>query len=142
MTGKTRANRIHAQRRADERYGVPLGRQGQRQIVAAIRAGRHRVVKQSSLTRAVCDVPHDGRIYRVVYDRSRKSIITFLPPEKSVPEPEPLDGPLLTGSAVTHQVQRRKLRKKLRAQGMAEAQIEERVAALRDHQRRSREARR
>lgn len=76
---KAEAERRHARRRAMERYGIELGPAGRAELVAAIRSGRSRLVVRQSLRVSVHDVPRDGGLVRVVYDRQRHEIVTFLP---------------------------------------------------------------
>lgn len=77
---KAEAQAIHARKRARERHGVELGADSLRKIVDVIQSSRSRLVERQSLRVSVHDVDLDGATYRVVYDRNRKQVVTFLPP--------------------------------------------------------------
>lgn len=81
------AIRVHAKRRAAERYGLCFGDIGEAKIVAAIQNPKESgaVFRWRTSNRVtVFDVPFRGQIVRVAYDKDRKAIVTFLPlpPEK------------------------------------------------------------
>lgn len=76
---KAKAQRRHARARALERYGVEVGPDTLRRIIADIQGGRSVVVQKQSLRVTVHDVEVDGTRMRVVYDRQRKELATFLP---------------------------------------------------------------
>jgi hypothetical protein len=82
---KAEAQRRHARSRAFERYGLEIGADSHSRIVEAIQQGRSRHVETQSLRVVIHDVDLDGLTVRVVYDRQRKQIATFLPR----PNPEP-----------------------------------------------------
>lgn len=71
---KKQSQRIHAKRRAKERYGVELNSKDLKSLVTKIQKGDAEFVRKISLTRSVFIV--DGR--KVVYDKLRKNIATFL----------------------------------------------------------------
>ena len=78
---KAKAERIHARRRALERYGVEMGPATRRRIVSAIQRGDATFVRRRSLRVSIFDVAlGDVAPMRVVYDRKRKELITVLPP--------------------------------------------------------------
>lgn len=77
---KAKAEVAHARRRAQERYGLEVGRATRDEIRSTIRGGRARLVRRQSLRVGVFDVPlADGFTVRVVWDRTRGTIVTFLP---------------------------------------------------------------
>jgi len=83
-TGPTKrhAQRLHAKRRAAERYGVNLNHALHVALVAAIQAGRATFVRRQSQRVSHFDVTlPTGATARVVYDRQRQVLITVLPPE-------------------------------------------------------------
>lgn len=57
-----------------------MGEETHRRIVNVIQSSRSRVVERQSLRVSVHDVDLDGVTVRVVYDRHRKQVVTFLPP--------------------------------------------------------------
>jgi hypothetical protein len=63
-----------------ERYGLELTADMRRQILAAIRGGKARFISRNSIRSSVHDVTLGGKTFRVVYDRERREIVTFLPP--------------------------------------------------------------
>lgn len=50
-------------------------------IISAIRDGRSRVVRRQSHRVTIHDVELDETVVRVVYDRRRGEVVTFLPVE-------------------------------------------------------------
>lgn len=50
-------------------------------FIGEINAGRSVCVRRQSLRVAIHDVTYKGSVYRVVYDKNRKEIVTFLLPE-------------------------------------------------------------
>jgi hypothetical protein len=83
-TGPTKreAQRVHAKRRAAERYGITLNHALHTELIAAIQTGRATFVRRQSHRVSLFDVTlPTGVTARVVYDRHRKALITVLPPE-------------------------------------------------------------
>lgn len=78
---KTKSQRLHAKRRALERYGISLNRKRYREIVADIQAGRGEFIERRSHRISVWKVKIAGELVRVVYDKIRKTIVTVLPRE-------------------------------------------------------------
>lgn len=76
---KARSQQKHARRRARERFGIKLTRNDQIDMVGMIRDGRSRMVERQSLRVSVHEVEWDGYKLRVVYDKSRRTIVTVLP---------------------------------------------------------------
>lgn len=81
QTSKAKAQRHHAKRRAFERYGLQLNRAAYQALVAQIHSGQSVCVERQSLRIAVHRVVYEQQVYHVVYDRVRKTIVTFLPKE-------------------------------------------------------------
>ena len=78
---KSYAQRVHAKRRFQERKGIDLTRKLRRQLVAMIRDEDRsvRLVTRQSRRVSVWDVQVLGERCRVVYDCTRKNIVTVLP---------------------------------------------------------------
>jgi hypothetical protein len=77
---KAKAQRLHARRRAVERYGIEMGRATRQEILASIRGSRSTCVERQSHRVSIHDVVlGDGVTVRVVYDRQSKEIVSFLP---------------------------------------------------------------
>lgn len=76
---KREAQLRHAANRALERYGLYLQRADIQWIVDEIQAGRGASVRQTNRTSVVNLQYRDGPRMRVVYDRQRKTIVSFLP---------------------------------------------------------------
>ena len=73
--------RLHARQRAVERYGVSISDAKRRKIINLIHAGKTgRFVKRRSVRVSEWEIPLDGETFRVLYDKRRKEIVTFLPP--------------------------------------------------------------
>jgi len=76
---KQKAQRIHARRRAAERYGITLDSELRNALIAEIQRGVTTIMFRQSLRVSIHRVDLDGRVYRVVYDKRRKELVTFLP---------------------------------------------------------------
>ncbi len=76
---KLRAERVHAKKRALERFGVTLNRHQLRSVVESIRSGRALFLERQSLARTLWLVDLLGQPARAVYGKSRGEIVTFLP---------------------------------------------------------------
>lgn len=71
--------RRHAMQRAYERYGIVLDGETESRIVDAIQGCRSRVIERRSHRVAVHELVFDGQVIRVVWDRKRQELVTFLP---------------------------------------------------------------
>lgn len=72
--------RRHARERGRERYGIEMGEHMERLIIGRITSGCSIPVERQSLRVSVHDVTlEDGQHVRVVYDKERRQIVTFLP---------------------------------------------------------------
>jgi hypothetical protein len=72
--------RIHARRRARQRYGLCLVRKDLDQIVGRIQRREHAWhIKDQSNRKSHWLVRYDGQLLPVVYDRRRHAIVTVLP---------------------------------------------------------------
>lgn len=78
---KIKAMRLHANRRARERYGIDLTDEVYKEIITNIKTKRG--VPGKKITCRVWQVRthYKGRRLYVVYDRKREALITFLKPE-------------------------------------------------------------
>jgi len=76
---KLHSQRRHAKRRASERYDLHLNRMDLKQLVTKIQNSDGKFVESLSLRTAVWLLEHEGKPVKVVYDRNRKTIVTFLP---------------------------------------------------------------
>jgi len=79
---KTKTLFLHAQRRLGERYGLHLTKQKQEAICNKIRSGDSVFVFKQSNRVAIHDVEYHGVLLRVVYDKERHQIVTFLFPHE------------------------------------------------------------
>jgi hypothetical protein len=73
--------RAHAARRAAERYHFSFMGKNRKEIVALIRDQKAAFVQRHSLRVSEFLVPFGGETFRVLYDKHRHEIITFLPPQ-------------------------------------------------------------
>lgn len=76
---KALAQRLHAKKRASQRFGLALTTADLRQIAESIRRGNSTPIERQSNRVTLHRVEFKGEQYRVVYDRKRKEIVTFLP---------------------------------------------------------------
>ena len=83
MTNQKRiCQRIHAKRRAEQRFGLTLNRRDMRQIVLNIQSGDvelARFISRQSNRVTLWNVRWDGNWYRVVYDTTRGTLVSVLP---------------------------------------------------------------
>lgn len=77
--GKKYAQSAHAKRRAAERYNVVVSSDDLKTVVQRIQSGRCTLLQKQSNRVSLFDVDIHGTVYRVVYDKKRHSIVTFLP---------------------------------------------------------------
>lgn len=81
---KQKAQRIHAKRRAYERYGLQLNKASYQDIVKLIQIGQTVCVERQSSRISVHELVYQGAKMRVVYDKTRKTIATFLPGDDQI----------------------------------------------------------
>ena len=79
MTAVRRRMRAHAQRRAHERYGIRLGHDAYRSLVAQIESGRAPVIERRPGHAAVYVTRHGRCDLLAVYVPRFRAIATFLP---------------------------------------------------------------
>jgi hypothetical protein len=78
---KQLAQRRHAKRRAQERFGLEVNHEQYRELVRQIQVGKAQFIERQFRSRTHWWVTIDGKQARVVYDKDRHTIITFLPEE-------------------------------------------------------------
>jgi hypothetical protein len=83
---KKRAMTAHAKRRFMLRYGRCLSKALTESIIGKIQKGQAFCVEKQSNRVSIFDVEHEEQIIRVVYDRTRKVIITALHSEEEEDE--------------------------------------------------------
>lgn len=78
------AEKVHARQRAYERYGIEGYAPVRAEIIRKIQGGKSFPGKHTSNRAIIHDVKLDsGMVVRVVYDKSRQELVTFLPlPER------------------------------------------------------------
>jgi len=76
---KAQAQRIHAKRRARERYDMRLNRADLDCIVVLIKSGQSVLMSHKSNRVKEHLVIYNDTIMRVIYDSKRQNVITFLP---------------------------------------------------------------
>ena len=76
---KRQCEAIHSKRRALERYSLPLNRHDLRAIIEMINNNQAIFLLKESNTRSHWLVVYKDIPLKLVYDRSRRMIITFLP---------------------------------------------------------------
>lgn len=77
---KKRALRVHAKRRAQSRYGLTINKFRRRQIICLVQGRKGVFLKEHSKRVSEWKIVFEGKELRLLYDRNRKEIITFLPP--------------------------------------------------------------
>lgn len=75
---KLRSMFTHAKLRAWQRYGVVLTKELHEKIVNEILCGRSDLLKRQTVSRSIYIVEVEEARYKVVYDKTRKALKTFL----------------------------------------------------------------
>jgi hypothetical protein len=81
MSDKARQQKKHALRRAAERYDLWLTGEEYDAIIRQIQQGECQLIAKQSLRVSIFRVVYNGQPLKVVYDRQRKTIASFLPIE-------------------------------------------------------------
>lgn len=81
---KARAQRVHAKRRARERFGLTLNRHDLRAVVRDIQAARAEHVCRQSLRVSIWRVVIGGKAMLAAYDNKRKTVATLMPTDWKV----------------------------------------------------------
>ena len=81
MNAKQKAERVHAKRRAKSRYGLDFTKEVRRSFKTIIQSNKAKFVLRQSRRVSVFEIPYDNKTYKVVYDKLRGEIVTFLPSE-------------------------------------------------------------
>lgn len=78
---KKQAQTKHAIQRAELRYGVVLNDHDLNQVVKLIQSGYSEIIEEQSNRVSIRKINYKNTDFILVYDKERKSIATFLPPE-------------------------------------------------------------
>jgi len=78
---KKKAQQRHARKRFAERYGVVFDPRLERDFIQIIQSGDARFVEKQSNRVSLFDITMGEEVFRVVYDKERKTIVTVLPKE-------------------------------------------------------------
>lgn len=76
---RVRCMKRHAKVRATQRYDVALSDDDIQNIIKKIQANQGTHLWTQSNSRSIWKVEYEGKEYKLVYDKSRKQVITFLP---------------------------------------------------------------
>ena len=87
---KKQASRIHAKVRADERYGIGMNDVNRNKFVEVIQGNSSAFVERQTNTKSIHYILFSkGHILdcaKVIYDKKRQEIVTFLPRDKKCSE--------------------------------------------------------
>ena len=81
---KKKSERIHAKRRALERYDLDFTKKIRNQLLDKIKRSDGTFLFRQSRRVSVWEVEHENKKYQIVYDRNRKEIVTFLPSGETI----------------------------------------------------------
>jgi len=81
MNSKQKAQRVHAKRRAKSRYGLDFTKEVRRSFTQKIQNNKAKFLYGQSRRVSIFEIVHDEKTYKVVYDKLRGEIVTFLPSE-------------------------------------------------------------
>lgn len=76
---KKESESIHAILRGVERYGCLLSRSDLHRIVKKIQSKDGMFIEKKTNRVTIWDVEYNKTIFKVVYDKKRKMVVTFLP---------------------------------------------------------------
>jgi hypothetical protein len=79
---KRQAERIHAKRRAKERFNMELTPEMRDKIIGKIRQGKAILVERQSLRTSKYMLVVSDQLVLVIYDKNRHEIVTLLEPNK------------------------------------------------------------
>jgi len=81
MPDKSTNQRYHAKTRFEERFGFKFNRHVRREFVEMIQTCKASFVEKQSNRVFLYDIYYKGHVFRGVYDKNRKNIVTVLPLE-------------------------------------------------------------
>lgn len=84
---KKHCQRIHAKKRLSDRYDVSINRHQMRDLTKRISSNTF-IFKQSHRV-TLHLIPHEGKLLFAVYDKQRKTIVTFLPLDANITKRHP-----------------------------------------------------
>ena len=76
---KAKSQRKHAIKRALQRYDLDINQEKLVELVQSIQNGKAKFLEKQSLRVSIFEVEVNGKKTRVVYDKIRKTIVSFLP---------------------------------------------------------------
>ena len=76
---RTNKQRNHAKRRFKQRYGIDFNQQMRQEFRRLIQSNQCVLVEKQSNRISIWDVTYEGNVYRIVYDKQRKNVVTVLP---------------------------------------------------------------
>jgi len=80
---KASCQRIHAKRRALQRFALDLDYGKQEEIIKLIQRGKAKFMGRDSIRVAIFAVEFEGTLLKVVYDSERKTLASVLPMNKN-----------------------------------------------------------
>lgn len=80
---KASCQRIHAKRRALQRFAIDLDYAKQDQIIQMIQKGKAKFISRDSIRVSIFAVEFEGKLLKVVYDADRKTLASVLPMAKN-----------------------------------------------------------
>lgn len=78
---KKQNQRFHARNRAQERYGIVYNKFLRKEILGLIANNKATLVSKPSLRVRIYELTLANQRVRLVYDKTRKEVVTFLPPK-------------------------------------------------------------
>ena len=75
---KTKRLHQHAKKRACERYGITVNTNDLKDTIKDIHNGKAKIIEKKSCRVTLFEVELNGKTCRVLYDKNRKRIITFV----------------------------------------------------------------
>ena len=79
MKTKEQCQQLHALKRAQQRYSVPLSKSDYRELCSLIKKGKASILQKQSNRVNICSLSYKEKTFVLAYDKQRHSIATFLP---------------------------------------------------------------
>ena len=83
---KKAAQKLHAKKRARQRFNVEINKKDYNEIIKGIQSGKFPFVKSLSNRLSVFKITLNNTEANVLYDKSRKTLVTFMPTDWQIGE--------------------------------------------------------
>ena len=78
---KRDGQKIHAKKRALQRYGIDVNSKLLHELIKQIQSGKSNYLERKTHRISIHLVHYEGKSFKVAYDKTRQNICSFLPKE-------------------------------------------------------------